>query len=486
MSKFRNLPDENPFGESGSSAAPSTTPHSQSNSGGANQNQASSSNSSQVASSSRTAESLSDHIGTLPTYKNRFRNVKVELIHKIEPSQDLDVNDALLLPSSTREDGVICCGEDKSVRVYLRRESGIFWPSVCSYASCAVSCMTFNAETRRLFCGLDNGCLNEYLLSQDCNSLPLKKQVTHSHGKRITCVKFSLRCEWLLSCSKDKIFAWHCSESGDKIGSFILENPLVSLDFDEGSRHVFIGDSVGTISMYRLQDGGNRQTITSFTGHSAPINALVWDSLGGTLFSASDDYQVVEWDIAGKRGTAYELSAHTNRVTSLAFAATKKLLFTASEDCKFGAWDIAKGIRVETKPWLEADSCQICTTPFIWNVKEMWERRCVGSRQHHCRCCGRAVCDSCSANKSTLPPLGFETEVRMCKECYNDRIKNVSDSAKDKLLQPLAFFHDSRHPIRKIDIDESPSRRRMLTLGKDRVIKLWDISQVFEAALARE
>lgn len=230
----------------------------------------------------RAASNDASHIGNLPT-PTRFRDVKVELIHKIEASQDATVNAAVLLPSSTREDGVICCGEDRTIRVYLRRESGIFWPSVCNYASSPVSTLSFNAETRRLFCGLDNGQLNEYLLASDCNSLPLKKQLAGTHSKRVVAVLFSLRCEWILSAARDRVVAWHDSESGQRVGQFSLTSVTpTSLAFDDGSAHLFVGDSSGAVTMFRLLESGERQVVTSIHGHSATVSCLAWDASGRT------------------------------------------------------------------------------------------------------------------------------------------------------------------------------------------------------------
>lgn len=40
--------------------------------------------------------------------------------------------------------------------------------------------------------------------------------------------------------------------------------------------------------------------------------------------------------------------------------------------------------------------------------------------QHHCRKCGRAVCNECSNNESSYPIMGFENSVRFCTECYAD------------------------------------------------------------------
>lgn len=37
--------------------------------------------------------------------------------------------------------------------------------------------------------------------------------------------------------------------------------------------------------------------------------------------------------------------------------------------------------RTETPTWSESDSCQICASPFFWNVRKMWNVMAVGVRQ---------------------------------------------------------------------------------------------------------
>ena len=44
----------------------------------------------------------------------------------------------------------------------------------------------------------------------------------------------------------------------------------------------------------------------------------------------------------------------------------------------------ARGRRVrrqETPNWAESDVCQICSAPFFWNIKKMWNDMSVGVRQ---------------------------------------------------------------------------------------------------------
>lgn len=45
-------------------------------------------------------------------------------------------------------------------------------------------------------------------------------------------------------------------------------------------------------------------------------------------------------------------------------------------------------------------------------------RNVSGIRQHHCRNCGKAICDKCSVNRINIPIMGFEFDVRVCDACY--------------------------------------------------------------------
>eukprot|EP00475_Leptophrys_vorax_P019671 TRINITY_DN26981_c0_g1_i1.p1 TRINITY_DN26981_c0_g1~~TRINITY_DN26981_c0_g1_i1.p1 ORF type:complete len:1101 (+),score=323.63 TRINITY_DN26981_c0_g1_i1:109-3411(+) len=53
-----------------------------------------------------------------------------------------------------------------------------------------------------------------------------------------------------------------------------------------------------------------------------------------------------------------------------------------------------------------SDSCTLCLSPFsFWN------------RKHHCRKCGRLVCNACSMFRVFLPSASDNTAVRICKQC---------------------------------------------------------------------
>ncbi|KAL9876419.1 WD repeat and FYVE domain-containing protein 2-like isoform 2-T4 [Glossina fuscipes fuscipes] len=100
--------------------------------------------------------------------------------------------------------------------------------------------------------------------------------------------------------------------------------------------------------------------------------------------------------------------------------------------------------------------------PFFWNFRSMMDQKQIGIRQHHCRNCGKAICDNCSSNRVNIPNMGFEFDVRCCNPCYN-QLQTVERPS-------LASFHDVKHSIVFMDLDEG--RKRLFTVGQDRVIKV--------------
>lgn len=100
------------------------------------------------------------------------------------------------------------------------------------------------------------------------------------------------------------------------------------------------------------------------------------------------------------------------------FANTTQQLISAGEDSVLVFWEM-DAMRKEVCEWIESDTCQVCTRPFFWNLRVMLDQRQIGIRQHHCRHCGKAICDKCSSNRINIPIMGFEFDVRVCDPCYN-------------------------------------------------------------------
>ncbi|XP_056004187.1 uncharacterized protein LOC125660208 [Ostrea edulis] len=386
---------------------------------------------------------------------------KPDLFSKLEGFND-DVNMAVFIP---REDGVITVSDDKTLRVWLKRDTGQYWPSICHTLPSQAASLAYNEETRRMFIGLDNGTISEFNLADDYNRMSQTRDYL-AHQGRVTSLKFSLNCEWVLSCARDKYFQWHCSETGRRLGGYQASAWCLCLEFDEQSKYAFVGDYSGQISVLRISNT-EFSLIVNLKGHSGSVRSLAWDAERSLLFSGSFDESVIVWDIGSKQGTAFELQGHHDKVQALVYASGSKQLLSGSDDSILGIWNMDVK-RIETPSWEESDVCQKCNTPFFWNFRRMWEEKTFGIRQHHCRKCGKAVCNKCSAKKSTIPPLGYEYEVRVCEDCFS----SITEEEK----APLATFHEIRHQVLYMNLDQT--RKRLLTVGRDKVVKLWDVSTV--------
>ncbi|XP_025191256.1 WD repeat and FYVE domain-containing protein 2 [Melanaphis sacchari] len=392
-------------------------------------------------------------------------NRKPVLLAKLEGCSD-NVNKAIIIPET---DGVISVSSDRSVRVWLKRDSGQYWPSICNYLPSPAVDLFYRPISRQLFVGQENGTISEFILEEDFNRMEPVGDILAHYGRITGMIWTEVAIDgtveqWILSTSRDKRFQYHNAKNGNPIGPpFVCAAWCTSLEYDAESAHAFVGDYSGNITMLNIKADG-LQVVTTLTGHTACIEMLIWDSSTRRLFSAGHDRLIIIWDIGGGHGTAYELHGHTNRVTSLAFVSSKNQLISAGEDSVLVFWDL-NAERKETPAWAESDNCESCSRPFLWNISGIFERKQFGSRQHHCRACGRALCDKCSQEQSTIPFMGFELPVRVCKFCSS----NIDHT-------PLATFHDTKHSVMSITMDLQ--RKCVVTVGQDRVIKIWDVSSL--------
>ncbi|XP_073086173.1 WD repeat and FYVE domain-containing protein 2 isoform X3 [Manis javanica] len=106
----------------------------------------------------------------------------------------------------------------------------------------------------------------EFILSEDYNKMtPVKNY--QAHQSRVTMLLFVLELEWVLSTGHDKQFVWHCSESGRRLGGRRTGAVASGLQFDVETRHVFIGDHSGQVTILKLEQE-NCALVTTFRGHT--------------------------------------------------------------------------------------------------------------------------------------------------------------------------------------------------------------------------
>lgn len=115
--------------------------------------------------------------------------------------------------------------------------------------------MHYCVQTRQLFVGLENGTINvcikrifyeklsisffismhfryfqEFILEQDYNQMTAMREYA-AHQARVTGVIFASNCEWVLSIGRDKMFQLHCSETGQKLGSYQTDAWYTALQY---------------------------------------------------------------------------------------------------------------------------------------------------------------------------------------------------------------------------------------------------------------
>jgi WD repeat and FYVE domain-containing protein 2 len=175
------------------------------------------------------------------------------------------------------------------------------------------------------------------------------------------------------------------------------------MKYDSLSKHVFVGDFAGQITMLKLQQSG-ASMVTVLKGHTASVRSLFWSDGPQLLFSGSADNSVIVWDLGGRRGTTYELQGHQNKVSALGYSKGTQELISAGEDSVIVLWKVSCGcdcgshrlmnsefpqincMRKAAPDWVESDTCQLCAKPFFGNLKAMFEQKALGvNRQHHCR-----------------------------------------------------------------------------------------------------
>lgn len=189
--------------------------------------------------------------------------------------------------------------------------------------------LDYTAETRQVFIGQENGTVSQYTLSDDCNRLTLIKDFL-AHQARVTAVVFAKHSGFILSCGRDKLFSFHCTETSRRLGGYTFEAWCTALQYDSQAKYAFVADYSGQITMLGISANG-AQFVTTFKGHTGrlaevirleelleiknlfpgSVRALSWVAGPQLLFSGSFDQSVIVWDVGGRRGTVYELQGHT-------------------------------------------------------------------------------------------------------------------------------------------------------------------------------
>lgn len=142
------------------------------------------------------------------------------------------------------------------------------------------------------------------------------------HKDAISSVKFSPDGQWLASASNDAtVRIWHALT---------------------GQHELTLESAATPISGY----GGGKEKKVFWPGHKAGISDIAWAPNSRYLASASDDMQVLIWDVFNpnpQKKVTTRLAGHTGYVFSVAFSPDGATLASASYDETVKLWDVKKG-----------------------------------------------------------------------------------------------------------------------------------------------
>ncbi|GAB5576041.1 WD repeat and FYVE domain-containing protein 1 isoform X2 [Prionailurus iriomotensis] len=280
---------------------------------------------------------------------SRPQSSRPVLLSKIEGHQDA-VTAALLIP---KEDGVITASEDRTIRVWLKRDSGQYWPSIYHTMASPCSAMAYHHDSRRIFVGQDNGAVmppacwidifdttleQEFHVSEDFNKMNFIKTYP-AHQNRVSAIIFSMAAEWVISTGHDKCVSWMCTRSGNMLGRHFFTSWASCLQYDYDTQYAFVGDYSGQITLLKLEQN-SCSVITTLKGHEGSIACLWWDPIQRLLFSGASDNSIIMWDIGGRKGRTLLLQGHHDRVQSLCYLQLTRQLVSCSSDGGIAVWNM--------------------------------------------------------------------------------------------------------------------------------------------------
>lgn len=81
---------------------------------------------------------------------------------------------------------------NRTVRVWLKRDSGQYWPSICQYMPSGCTSMFYTPETKQLFIGQENGTVSEFTLEDDYNRMTMVWYIIQNYNPMIPVQKIWL------------------------------------------------------------------------------------------------------------------------------------------------------------------------------------------------------------------------------------------------------------------------------------------------------
>ncbi|OBS73825.1 hypothetical protein A6R68_15637, partial [Neotoma lepida] len=195
-----------------------------------------------------------------------------------------------------------------TIRVWLKRDSGQYWPSIYHTMASPCSAMAYHHDSRRIFVGQDNGALMV------------------AHQNRVSAIIFSLAAEWVISTGHDKCVSWMCTRSGNMLGRHFFASWASCLQYPSDERENSF-DSYSTLLVPRVPQvvspafGG-----TPFNGYCSREHLTIASSCGTSG--------------EGKAGHFSFRATSIDRVQSLCYLQLARQLVSCSSDGGIAVWNM--------------------------------------------------------------------------------------------------------------------------------------------------
>ncbi|MGA2636350.1 toll/interleukin-1 receptor domain-containing protein [Methylocella sp.] len=221
-------------------------------------------------------------------------------------------------------------------------------------------------------------------------------------------------------------------------------------------------------SAVKLWDVASGQLQRTLTGHTGYVRSVAFSPDGRTLASGGADKFVKLWDAASGR-LVRTLTGHTNEVNSVTFSPDGRRLASASDDDTIKLWDPASGALLRT---LTGHTLYVISAAFSPD--------------------GRMLASGSYGNTIRLWDPASGQQLRSLTG-HTDHVLSVAFSPDGRTLasgtiklwdvasgQELAALTGDTDWVQSVAF--SPDGRMLASGSSDKIIKLWDVSNVNEAA----
>ena len=111
-----------------------------------------------------------------------------------------------------------------------------------------------------------------------------------------------------------------------------------SVQFSRDGKTLAVGGATGEIQLWDWEAGTQ---VAKLTGHTRRINRILF-SQNNLLFSASDDQNIMVWDLKANR-VVQTIHAHSQPVNDIAVTSDARVVISCSDDRLIRVWDLASG-----------------------------------------------------------------------------------------------------------------------------------------------